>query len=317
MTRRLYIFVAVFLCITATFLVMWNPIRPAKAFALSSGTSSHSLGNTIGTSNQVLSSSAVGTTSTEAIVRGRTTTIPANELVEDVLVLGHNVTVQGRVSEILVVLDGNVHLARGSSTHLVLDLGGTITQDPGAHVRAMYHLSLNTPFWNGALFGLTAALLAWGGMLVVSVGLIILSVLLSFTLRSGALPLGNQDKSVRWMGLLGFLVSVAVVAISSVFALSVLGIPLAAIVAVLYLVLGIVGFAMTSLWMGRLALRSSQQDRPYYVTALVGSILLTAFINIPFIGLLFFALMWFVGIGAATTWLRDSWRLIRRRRRQT
>lgn len=295
-------------------------LHPGYAYAASAqsanSASTQSTQSANSASTQSTQSSAVpgSHSSREALVSERSTLIPQNESVEDVLVLGHNVTVAGRVSEILIVLDGNVHLKSHSDTRLVVDVGGTVTQERGAHVNAMYHFSLNTPFWNGALFGVTFALLAWAVMLAVSVGLVILAVLVAVAMRNQRIPLGNQDSSMRRMGVLGVLVSIVSLAVISILGLTLVGIPIATVIALLYLALGIIGFAMTSLWMGGVVLRMRERDRPNHVQTLVGAILLTAFMNIPFVGLLLFILMWFVGVGAATTWFSDFWRRTRRRR---
>lgn len=290
MIRWLRPWMAIFLCIGCILVAL--SAQPRWALAATTGTRA--------------------STGREALVSEQPTVIPNTEQVEDVLVLGHNVTVEGRVSEILIVLDGNVRLAPQSRTGIVVDLGGTISQAKGAHVKAMYHLRLNTPFWNGALFGATLALLAWAGMLAVNVGLIILAVLLSIALRNQRIPLGNQDGSVRRMGLVGVLVSVVVVAIDSILTMTLLGIPLAGIIAVVYSVIGIIGFSMSSLWMGGIILRRQKDQSPVHVQALVGSSVLTAFMSIPFVGLLLSLLTWFTGVGAATKWIFDSWRWRRR-----
>ncbi|QSO46481.1 hypothetical protein [Alicyclobacillus mengziensis] len=290
MIRWLRPWMAIFLCVSGILIALCA--QPGWALAATTGTKAP--------------------TGREALVSEQPTVIPRTEQIEDVLVLGHDVTVEGRVSEILIVLDGNVRLAPQSRTGIVVDLGGTISQAKGAHVKAMYHVRLNTPFWNGALFGVTLALLAWAGMLAVNVGLIILAVLLSIALRNQRIPLGNQDGSVRRMGLVGVLVSLVVVAIDSILTMTLLGIPLAGIIAVVYSVIGIIGFSMSSLWMGGIILRRQKDQSPVHVQALVGSSVLTAFMSIPFVGLLLSLLTWFTGVGAATKWIFDSWRWRRR-----
>ncbi|KPV40756.1 hypothetical protein [Alicyclobacillus ferrooxydans] len=263
-------------------------------------------------------------TSAETLVTESPTVIPKNEQVEDVLVLGHNVTVEGKVTEILVVLDGNVHLGPNSYTGIVFDLGGSITQSRGAHVGAMYHVRLNTPFWNGALFGVTVSLLVWAGMLAVSVALVLLAVLCAIALRNQRVPLGKQDGSIRKMGLLGVLVTVIVGAVGSLLALTVVGLPVVGLIAILYLIAGIGGFSMTSMWIGGLVLgRQSNEpfvspgNRAYIVQALIGSSLLMATMNIPFVGLIVFLMTWLTGIGAVTTWLSELLRARKLQKRHT
>lgn len=255
------------------------------------------------------SSTAYAATYREAIVSQQTTTVPRGQFVEDVVVLGHDVTVSGDVSEILVVIDGNIHLTSTSRSGIVVDLGGRIRQDPGARVNAVYHVSLMTPFWNGALFGGTFVLLLWAAMLALSIGLVILSVLVCFALRHQIhAPLHSIEQSVRRVGVTGVLTSVVVLAISTLLAVTILGLPLTGLFIILYAVAGVIGFSIVSLWIGKLAMRNSPMERPVWVLSLIGSGLMMAVTNIPFIGILLFAIFWFVGVGAVTSWSFNVWK---------
>lgn len=250
----------------------------------------------------------------ETIVRGQPTTIPQNEVVEDVLVLGHNVTVKGHITELLVVMDGNIRLASSSRTGIVVDIGGSIKQEPGAHVEGVYHLSLNSPFWNGTLFGLVVALALWAAGLALNVALVLVSVLVSLGIGRLRIPLANEDRSVRRIGLLGTLISVAVLSVCSLLALTMLALPVAAILVVLYVATGVMGLSVTSLWIGRIVFRNTPSQRPVWLLSLIGSSLTAAFMNIPLIGVLLFCILWLIGIGAVARWLSEAWAIRRRNR---
>lgn len=252
---------------------------------------------------------ASAATQRKTLLAKQDTTIRQGQVVEDVLVLGHDVTVSGDVSEILVVIDGNVHLTSTSRTGIVVDLGGTILQDKGADVNAIYRAALHTAFWNGVLFGGSFALLVWAGLLAGGIGLIILSVLICVGLRKYVqTPLHQIERSVRRVGVTGILVSLAATATSSLFAVTIVGLPLAATILVLYLVAGVIGFAISSLWLGKLATRNSfTVDQSIWIMSLLGSSLIVAFTFIPFIGLLLFCIFWLIGVGAVTSWLNELW----------
>src|SRR5579875_1341153 len=242
------------------------------------------------------------TNNEEAIVSQQATTIQKDQIVEDVVVLGHDVTVSGDVSEILVVIDGNIHLTSTSRTGIAVDLGGNIIQDTGAHVNAVYHASLTTPFWNGALFGGTFVLLLWVGMLAVSIGLVILSALICFAFRHQVnMSLRHIERSVRRTGMTGVFMSLGVLAIGTLCAVTMIALPLTGLLLILYLVAGVIGFSIVSLWIGKLAMRNSPAERPVWMLSLIGSSLMMAVTNIPFIGLLLFVVFWLVGVGAVTS----------------
>lgn len=253
----------------------------------------------------------------KAIISHQATLIQRGQVVEDVVVLGHDVVVAGDVSEILVVINGDIHLTSSSRTGIVIDLGGTVRQDVGAHVNAVYQSALSTPFWNGALFGGTFALVLWLGMLAVSIGLVILSVLLSYALRHQVkAPLSQIERSGRRVGMTGVFASLAILAMSALCAVTIVGLPLAGLLLLLYLTAGVVGFSIVALWLGKLALRHSPTERPVWLTSLIGASLLMAFTNIPFVGLVLFLISWLMGIGTITAWLADIWRLRRGRKKQ-
>lgn len=255
-------------------------------------------------------------TNKQAIVSRDSTAIGRNQTVEDVLVIGNDVTVAGDVSEILVVLDGNVHLKSTARADIVVDLGGTIRRDDGARVNAVYHASLDTPFWNGTMFGIAMALLMWVAMLAVAICLVGLSVLLCLAFRrSVQVPLGYVERSVRRTGLTGVLMSLAFMGIGAVTAMTIVGLPITVVLLVIYLMTGIVGFSIVSLWIGRLALRHSARLPANWLVVLLGASLITAFTMIPFVGLLLFLLLWLVGIGTATGWAVQSWKSRWMRRR--
>lgn len=117
------------------------------------------------------------------IFRQQNTSIARGQVVDDALILGHNVNLSGHVYEILAVINGNVHVTSSGSADILVDLGGQIFLDHGAHVHQLYHLSLSTPFWNGVLLGGMFALLLWMGMLVLSMGLLLITTIVAWVFQ--------------------------------------------------------------------------------------------------------------------------------------
>lgn len=255
------------------------------------------------------SSGAMAAVRSEVLIRHAGTTIPPGQIVENVLILGHNVTVAGDVSQILVVLDGDVHLTRTSLTGIVVDLGGKIYQEQGARVNSMYQVKLHTPFWNGTLFGGMFSLLLWAALLIVEMCIVILSLLINYVLRNHlSEPLRLLEQSVRRAGLTGGLLSIAVLAIGALGAVTIIGLPIAGLLLVLYLIAGVVGVSLITYWVGTLALRYSPRTYPLWQSTLIGAGLLMSASSIPYIGLLLFLIAWIVGIGTLTLWWRNLWK---------
>ncbi len=239
----------------------------------------------------------------------QTTVIQQGQAIENVLILGHNVTVKGSVTQLLVAVDGNVHLTTSSVSGIVVDLGGQIQQDRGARVDSIYQMALHTPFWNGALFGGLSMMGMWAGMLVVEISLIVLSLLIHYALRHQMeAMLQPIESSVRRVGLMGVLITVAALAIGMLGAVTVIGLPITFLVFILYLIAGVVGFSIVSYWLGKLSLRHSPKAWPTWQTTFIGSGLIAAMASIPYLGLLLFLIFWLVGVGAITLWGSEAWK---------
>ncbi len=235
------------------------------------------------------------------VVREETTTIPKGATVEDLLVLEHDVNVLGNVSEILVVMDGNVHLGPSAHTGIVVDLNGTVTQDSGSTAEGIYRLSLHSPFWGGTLFGITAMLLVWAMMLALGLVFMFISVLLTIVVgRHMTTPLAILKGSVRRTGIIGLLTTAVVCSMCSLLAMTEVGIPLAGIVLLLYAFVGLLGLAVVSTWLGDLAFTHAKVRKPMWLNALVGAGTCVALMNIPIVGILLIVVLWLVGIGVVT-----------------
>jgi hypothetical protein len=245
------------------------------------------------------------------VVRKETTTIPKGATVEDLLVLEHDVNVLGNVSEILVVMDGNVHIGPAAHTGIVVDLNGTVTQDSGSTAEGIYRLSLHSPFWGGTLFGITGMLLLWAMMLALGLVFMFISVLLTFVAgRHMTTPLAILKSSVRRTGIIGLLTTAVVCSMCALLAITEVGIPLAGIVLLLYAFVGLLGLAVVSTWLGDLACTYAKVRKPMWLYALVGAGACVALMNIPIVGILLMVVLWMVGIGAVTA---SMYRMMKRR----
>ncbi|MCL6517084.1 hypothetical protein [Alicyclobacillus sp.] len=235
-------------------------------------------------------------------------TIPQGEVAEDVLVIGNDATVSGVVYDNLVVVGGDIHLTGTARAGVVIDLGGHLTEDPGAHANAVFTLSFRQPFLNSLAIGSALVVAVWSLRLALSAALVALPVLVSVLLRSYLdRPVSFVSQSVRRTGLMGLLVSVVFGALGTVAAITVVGLPITAILLCVYAGIGVVGLGGVSAWIGRMTVFGAP-ERPLWLRTLLGATFLMAFGNIPMVGPILLTIAWWVGVGAVTMWAWRGWR---------
>jgi hypothetical protein len=218
------------------------------------------------------------------------------------------------VTDTLVVVNGNVHLTSTARTGIVIDLGGQITQDPGARADAVYSLSFQQPFLNSLLVGSVLALTVWAMRLAMSVALISFPVALAFIFRSRLeRPVSYLETSLRRSALTGVLTSVVFFAFSGVVAITIIGLPIAVILLLLYVMIGLLGFSSVSVWLGSMVNLRGVHNPPVWLRALVGAVFIVAFGNIPVVGPILLVALWLVGMGSVTAWV---WQRRKSRRRK-
>jgi len=249
-----------------------------------------------------------------SILSTKLVTVHRDEVIEDVVVVGNNVEVSGDVYEALLVLNGNVHLKSTARVGVLVDLGGTIQKDHGAHVNAEYTVSSRFQFWNSVVLGSGMVLMVWAVRVVLSVALLLIPVLIAFVLRKWIEPPTNIiAESVRRSGQAGFFSSVGIFVVSGALAVTIVGIPISAVILGCYAVVGVIGWSAVCMWLGRIIAQAfNQGSRAKWLQTAMGSTVLMAFVNVPIVGPIFLLLLWMVGVGAITIW---SWQWYQKRRR--
>lgn len=237
-----------------------------------------------------------------AMVSWETVVLPEGSAVKHLIVIGGNATINGRVNDEVVVIDGDVTV---SSTGYVQDnitvIGGTVTHESGSFVgKSVVSLELN---------GTTLLSLVMTAILLVSLDFARLAL---FLLIVGVPPLvvwlqraGSQrlaDVTMRYgrqnilFGLLWLLVFAAVEALLVV---SVAGIPVAALLFLLFVFVVLYSLVGPALVLGQwLTARLISESMMPIRQALYGGFGLALFTAIPFIGGLFFGLLCLAGLGS-------------------
>lgn len=250
------------------------------------------------------------------IVSHANTVIPVSQTVEEVVVVGHDVTVNGTITDNLVVINGNIHLSATARTGLIIDIGGQVTTEPGAKMKNVLSLWFKGPFQNSLAVGTVGLVLMWVMRVMVSVLLLVTPVVLAFFMQPVMEPMVDYlRQSARKTGSAGLLATVLAAGLAMLFAITVVGLPVAAILVGLYVLTGMVGLAVSSFWIGEFVTRGQINARPVWLQTLIGTTFLMAFSNVPLVGPLLLMLFWLLGTGAVSLFGIAKLRAWRTRRR--
>jgi hypothetical protein len=236
------------------------------------------------------------------IVEWKDVVIPKDAVVDNVVVIGGNVTIAGAVKDEVVVINGNLTLqktAQLSKRAFVID--GQIIQEDGAVVKRSFvnirpdSANLMSLFFAGSMVLLLEFIKLAATVMIVIIPPIIVW---SFQKKSSGLQLVCERYFLKNIAL-GVLSSFAFLIIETLLIISVVGIPLAIFLAILFLaamILGVSGLCMT---IGvRIAARIGLTDKPIFIQVLCGSTAVALFINIPFAGIFVLLVAKVFGIGA-------------------
>lgn len=227
--------------------------------------------------------------------------IPPNAFVEHVVVIGADVTIAGNVSDEVVVINGNLTLLPTAQLEKrVFVLGGRFTEEAGAVVkRGIVNLESGS---NNITSILLAALLVflWGFVqLTITFTLLMILPALSWGFRSRCQRLESVcQSSCGKAAAMGLLLGLAFLLLESLLMVSVIGLPLALVVGLFFLLTATFGASGVCLAIGgRLAAKAGEFDNPAWLKSLYGAAFVSLITNIPFIGPLFLAFILLLGVG--------------------
>ncbi|GMK43953.1 hypothetical protein PghCCS26_10800 [Paenibacillus glycanilyticus] len=246
-----------------------------------------------------------GVASASSIFEHQNTTVPVEQTVDDVYVVGGDADVLGHVKGVIVVINGSLHI--GSTAKIdgvVVVIGGEVNQVPGAVLGDdLYDISLDNATQNSLLLGSGIVAGLWVVQLAASLLLILVPVLIrllgkkkiaSFTERFQSVPTGRLLSA-------GFLSGIAIAALSLLLLVTVVGIPVLILVLIAAIIAVALGLTVISYWIGDRIKWS--ESRPDWLKVLIGAALLAAFSNIPIIGWLLFLVVAMFSLGICTLWI--------------
>jgi len=239
----------------------------------------------------------------KGIFEHQDTIVPANQIVDDVVVVGGNATILGTVNDSVILFNGNLELKASAKINgFVLVIGGTITQEPGAVITdEIINFSLDNATQNSLLVGGGMVVGTWLLQLAVSVLFVLLSVL-AVVLGKGRTHAFTERARQNPGQLLyvGFFSSLILLALSVLLVITLIGIPILLLLVLVIILAFIIGLAATSILVGKRI--RGLESRADWLLTLVGSSILVSFMNVPFIGGILFLGILVFSIGLMGIW---------------
>jgi hypothetical protein len=244
--------------------------------------------------------------SAKGLFEHQNTTVLENQAVDDVVVVGGDVTIHGTVNDSVIVLNGNLDLkATAKINGLIVVIGGSVQQEHGAVIPAkMINISFDNATKNSLLFGGGLMIGSWLLQLTVSVVFVLISVaIVYFSKMRLTLYVERVRKDTGHLVYIGFFSSLILLALTILLFVTVIGIPFGLLLLFIVVLAFLLGFAVLSLLIGE-QIRGIH-GRPSWFVTLWGSIFLTSFMNVPFIGGLLCIGVVLFSIGMTTLWILE------------
>ncbi|SEB46094.1 hypothetical protein [Paenibacillus sp. GP183] len=257
-----------------------------------------------------LSSSAMA----KSIFEHQNTVIPANQTVDDVVIIGGDADILGTVNSSIIIINGNAHIH--SSAHIdgfVLIIGGTLEQDTGAVItNDVINISFDDATKNSLLIGGGLVLGIWVVQLAGSLMMLLVPILMFVFGKKGTADFVEQYREVPPGRILytGFFSGLILAAVTILLLLTVIGIPLILLVGLIVIVSFAFGLTALSHFLGERFQDAS--GKAGWIVAAIGAFVLMASVNIPFVGGIILLLMLLFSLGITTIWLVEK---LRRRRK--
>ncbi|XJZ28798.1 hypothetical protein ACF5W4_08430 [Bacillota bacterium Lsc_1132] len=244
------------------------------------------------------------------IFNEKRSTLPANEKVDNVIILGHNIDIKGKVDTAAIVINGNMKISKTARINgIVLVINGTVSQEPGSYVREnILAFKFTNQSINYLLIGVALLLSSWVVQFIVSIGLVLLAVLVGLLFKNKeTIHIDFYKKQAGKIVLVGAVASIALSGVIGLLMITVFGIPLAILLTLAPFVFFIIGLTLFSRLIGEKLLVNRQL--PDWLKHFAGAFVLIGAFNFPFFGLvIFLAVLWF-STGVMVIWIKEKqWR---------
>ncbi len=231
--------------------------------------------------------------------------IEKNMVAGDVVAIGGDVTVYGRVEKNVTAVGGSVILKANSYVGgQVVIVGGEIIKDPtavvGERVTQIYmprFIPSMTTFVKGGWLALWATI-----SLLVLLGFLGLAILLAALIPEniGVAIMALEQTFIK-MFLWGMLWAILVVPIAVLLAISIIGILLIPVEILLVVLALVIGYIAAAVFIGKHVLSALKKKSPPFVDAILGILVLFLIGFVPVIGPMIKAVFLTAGFGAVLT----------------
>ncbi len=240
----------------------------------------------------------------KTIMNEEKTVMPANEKVDNIIVVGHDIDIKGKVDISAIVINGNMKISKTAKINgIVLVINGNVNQEAGAYVKEnILAFKFKSDTVNHLLLGFGLLISSWLIRFVLSVGLILLAILVSILMKSrGEQSLRLFKQQTGKLIIVGALASFALIGIILLLIISVVGIPIAILLVLPPLIAFIIGVTILSQYIG--AKLISRYHPSNWITVFTGSFILISAFNFPFFGLAFVLCTFWLSTGLMIIWL--------------
>jgi len=236
-------------------------------------------------------------------VGGYPITVPEGHSVETVLSVGTDARIAGNVSDAVLVINGNVYLEPTAQVDLVVDLGGHVYNSALKSPKTgVFEINFSEKLVNDSLLGGVILLGIWALRVVVSLLGIVCFTGLGYFMRN-RLSSSENLLSTSFLRLFGIGTAFVMLLLSFavLLTLTVFGIPLAALIIFLGIVIAVLGLIPVIQFIGTKVLSSRILEYPAITRWFAQSLLFVALVSLPLIGLVFLIVMGLTGLGLALT----------------
>jgi hypothetical protein len=228
--------------------------------------------------------------------------IPSGMVVNDVVAIGGDVTVYGKVESNIVAVGGRVSLKRASCVvGEIVIVGGSLLRENGS-VTSGRLTQINMPYFIPSLSSFLKGgwIAVWATISVlVLLGFLGLAILLVALIPENmGTAVNAMEKSFARMLLWGLVWMILVVPIAVILAISVIGIILIPLEILLVGLALIIGYIAGAIYIGKSILRAFKTVSPPFVDAVLGILILFLIGFVPVAGHVVKALFLLAGFGA-------------------
>lgn len=236
------------------------------------------------------------------------TILPANERVDNVIVLGHNMDIKGKVDISAIVINGNLTISKTAKIDgIVLVINGSVKQEQGSFVKEnIIALKFQNETLNHLLIAAALLIGNWLFHFIFSIILVLFSVLIGILLKDkGENTLEKLKREYGKLTLTGAIASFVLIGIILLLIFSVVGIPVAILLAIPPMIFFLIGMSLLSRILGEKLVGNLHPA--HWVYSLVGSFVLVSIFNFPFFGWIIILCLFWLSSGLLLVWIKGKW----------